>query len=124
MLKKWKIKYYKNDVGECPIDDFIDALSEKDKDKINAWIRHLGQKGAEVRRPQADYLRDGIHELRIKLSGKETRTLYFFCFEEYIILTHTFVKNTNKVPDAQINRALIYKQDFLKRFDINNIEEL
>ena len=122
--KEWKVRYYKNDEGECPVADFIETLSEKDKKKIDAWVEHLEQKGINLRRPQGDYLRDGIHELRIKLSRGQSRTLYFFCFENYIVLTHVFYKGTDEVPESEINKALIYKFDILTRFDINNIEEL
>ena len=124
MQKEWKIKYYKNDEGECPIEDFIKTLSEKEQEKIKVYLEYLKQEGINIRRPQADYLRDGIYELRIKLKEKNLRTLYFFCFENYIVLTHAFFKKTKRVPTNEINRALIYKQDFLNKYNINNIEEI
>lgn len=67
-------------------------------------------------RPYSDILRDGIHELRIKLSGDQVRILYFFIYQENIILTHQFVKNTDKVPDMEIEKAIKIKNDFEKRF--------
>ena len=37
-----------------------------------------GEKGHELRRPEADFLRDGIYELHISLGGVHQRILYFF----------------------------------------------
>jgi hypothetical protein len=34
--------------------------------------------GHELRRPEADFLRDGIYELRASLGGVHHRILYFF----------------------------------------------
>jgi phage-related protein len=123
MNREWKVIMYETVEGECPVKDFILSRNDDNRDKILAYIDYLADVGIDLHRPQADYLRDGIHELRIKLSGDETRTLYFFCFENYIILTHTFVKRTQEVPNAEIEKALRYKIDFIQRYNINTIDE-
>lgn len=81
-----------------------------------AWIALLEERGPQVPRPYADLLRDGIHELRIKLTGNQVRVLYFFCFRNIVVLTHAFTKTTSKVPEDQIKKALKYRDDVLKRF--------
>jgi phage-related protein len=124
MKKEWKIKYYRNDEGECPMQDFLNSLKEKDKKKIQSFINYLKQQGIELKRPHSDYLRDGIHELRIQISTGQTRSLYFFCFETNIVFTHGFTKRTKEVPESEINRALIYKEKVLKRYNETNIGEL
>jgi phage-related protein len=116
MKKKWKVIYYTTENGESPVKDFINNRNIKNQLKIIAIINFLEEKGVHLPRPYADYLRDGIYELRIKLSGDETRTLYFFCYEQNIVLTHSFIKTTQKVPESEINKALKFKEDFLKRF--------
>jgi phage-related protein len=121
MNRKWEIIFYKDVEGFCPVDEFLETLSEKDKTEINAWIDFLGNVGFDARRPQVDYLRDGIHELRVKLSRGGSRTLYFFCYNDYIVLTNTFYKRTDKIPDSEITKALKYKQDFLSRYSKENI---
>jgi len=124
MDKEWKIIFYENENGECPMDDFMNLLSDVDKEKIVKWIKYLKNVGAELRRPQGDYLREGIYELRVRLqSYKQTRTLYFFCFENYIVLTHSFAKTTEEVPQKEINKALKFKENFLQKYNKNNIEE-
>ena len=121
--KEWEIKLYKTETGECPMQDFISSLSEKSKKKLHGAIDYLKERGTELHRPQSALLRDGIRELRVQLQGRNTRTLYFFVFNDYIILTHAFTKNEQKVPDKEIDRALAYKEDFLQRFNKTNIQE-
>jgi phage-related protein len=112
----YEIHLYTTSDGICPVLDFMQTLSKRDKAKFVVRLEYLQDVGINARRPLADLLRNGIHELRIKLSGDNTRTLYFFCFEKHIVLTHTFVKQGDKVPDAQIERAIKYKKDFIKRY--------
>lgn len=52
----------------------------------------------------------------IKLTGNQVRVLYFFCFREYVVLTHAFTKTTSKVPEDQIKKALRRRDDVLSRF--------
>jgi len=121
-LKKWKIKLYKDKNGKCPVADFIKTLPLESKRKIHSAIEYLTEKGTELHRPQSALLRDGIRELRVQLKGKNTRTLYFFCYENYIVLTHIFIKTTQLVPEKEIDKALAYKEDFLQRYNKDNIK--
>ena len=43
--------------------------------------------GHELRRPEADFLRDGIYELRAALQGINYRVLYFFHGREAVVLS-------------------------------------
>jgi hypothetical protein len=90
MNKKWTVAYYETVNGECPVMDFIDSRSKRNQAKTLSLISFLEERGPVLPRPYADLLEDGIHELRIKLSGNQVRILYFFCYKEYIILTHAF----------------------------------
>ncbi|MCW7457590.1 type II toxin-antitoxin system RelE/ParE family toxin, partial [Leptospira bandrabouensis] len=81
MQKKWKILYFseKKDIPS-EIEIFINSKDERNQAKIFAWIDKLAELGPNLPRPYADLLIDGIHELRIKLSGSQIRILYFFCY--------------------------------------------
>jgi len=124
MNKKWKVIYYKTKDGESIVEEFINSRDVKNRLKLSSTIDYLEEVGINLHRSLGDYLKDGIHELRVKLSGDETRTLYFFCFETYIVLTHTFIKRTDKVPEKEINKAKEYRKDFFSRYNINNIKDL
>jgi len=84
-----------------------------------AWITKLGEKGPTLPRQFADLLEDGIHELRVKLSGEQARILYFFVFQECIILTHSFIKKTSSVPKSEISRAKKMQGRFQTPFQNN-----
>ncbi len=87
-------------------------------------IAALEEKGPNLSRPYADLLKDGIHELRVKLSGNQVRVLYFFCYRDFIVLTNVFTKTTAKVPEADIREAKRCRDDFLKRTDEKMLREL
>jgi hypothetical protein len=111
----WKVIYYESADGRCPIMDFIESRKKENQAKVLALIKLLQEKGPNLPRPYADLLEDGIHELRIKLSGDQIRFLYFFCFRDFIVITNAFNKTTNKVPQSEINEAKKYRDDFLER---------
>lgn len=111
--KKWHILYCDASMRMCPITDFIESCPDKHQAKIIRFLELLEEMGPTLPRPYADLLRDGIHELRIKLSGNHARILYFFCFETYIVLHQAFWKNTDRVAEKWITRTRRYRSQLL-----------
>jgi phage-related protein len=116
MNKNWKVFYYQKADETLPVKDFIDSLTMREKAKTLSFIGLLQDEGPNLKRPYADLLKGGIHELRIKLTGTQVRILYFFCFQNIIILTNAFEKHTDAVPAAEITTAEKYRADFYNRF--------
>jgi len=112
--------YYETEEGRCFLREFIDSRTQTGASKNTRFIDVSGGKGPTLPRPYADLLQDGIHELRVKLSGQQTRMLYFFCYKSYIVLTHVFMKSTSKVPKMEIEKAKQYREDFLSRYTEEN----
>jgi phage-related protein len=123
MSKKFKVLYYETEEKESFVKDFIDGLDILEKAKVFSWITLLEEHGPLLPRPYADLLEDGVHELRIKVSGAQERILYFFCYKNFIILTHNFTKTTGKVPKSEIKRAKKLREDFLKRYSNKDLLE-
>ncbi len=73
--------------------------------------RAAGTIGHELRRPEADFLRDGIYELRVGFRGQNYRMLYFFHGQSIAIVSHGLVKE-RRVPPGEIEAALSRKQRF------------
>ena len=69
--------------------------------------------GHELRPPEADYLREGIHELRASYQGVHYRMLYFFHGRTVVVVTHGVVKE-QQVPAREIERAIQMKDSFLR----------
>lgn len=60
---------------------------------------------------EADYLRDGIYELRASLQGVNNRILYFFHGSLAAVVSHGIVKE-RVVPPKEIDRAIERKRLF------------
>ena len=116
MVCNWHLLYYVKQDGTKPVEEYIRKLSINERAKTFAFIDHLKEKGPNLPRPYADLLEDGIHELRIKLTGEQVRILYFFCYKDIIILTNVFEKHTNNVPKSEIKKAKKNRDDFLDRY--------
>ena len=121
--KEWKIVLYETETGRCPVNDYMNTLGEEDKEDMLQRIEELKIIGNNIRRPKGDILRDKIYELRISLRDHNIRTLFFFCYKDYIVLTNAFSKKTDKIPDNEIEKAIKYRNTFLEKYNKNNIEE-
>jgi phage-related protein len=121
MADGWSIYYYDKVDGISPVKDYIDALPLRERAKTLAFIGLLETNGPNLLRPYADLLKDGIHELRIKLTGTQTRILYFFCYQNIIVLTNVFEKHTGTVPESEIILAKTCRIDFLARYSEEKI---
>ena len=82
------------------------------QDKCRVRIERLQELGHELRRPEADYLRDGIYELRVGLHGSNYRVMYFF-HHRTAVLTHGLMKE-RVVPSVEITKAFVRKIKFIK----------
>jgi putative component of toxin-antitoxin plasmid stabilization module len=96
---------YREEDGSCPFVEWFDELPAKVQNKC--YLRF-------GRRPEADFLRDGIYELRISLRGVQYRILYFFHGKVAAIVSHGLVKE-RIVPPNEIDRAIQRK----KRYEAN-----
>jgi len=99
---------YQESKGDVPLVDWLVKLPEKARAKVDAKVELLAELGHELRRPHADYLQDGIYELRIGFQKKNYRILYTFVGHQIALLTHAIVKE-NRVPPKEIDEAILRK---------------
>lgn len=92
-----------------PLLDWLDRLPAKVQAKCIARIDRLAELGHELRRPEADFLRDGIYELRASYQGVHYRLLYFFAGKDAVVLSHGVIKE-RAVPSREIEAALQRKK--------------
>jgi phage-related protein len=102
-LPQTRVVFFAESDGSCPVLEWLDALERKVQDKCIVRIERLAELGHELRRPEADTLRDGIHELRVSYRHVQHRILYFF-HEGSAVLAHGVIKES-EVPSADIDRA-------------------
>jgi phage-related protein len=99
--RRWR--YYRTSGGACPIEEFLDGLSEADLAAVLAAMKEVQEEGTRV----AHFLRNEIYEVR----GRGRDRIYRILFSqegkhEHILLAlEGFPKKTEKVPEKEIRRA-------------------
>ena len=105
MLKH--IYFFVDKHGHCPVEGFMEELTEKEKEKVVAYIKILKQFGHNVRRPIADYLGEGIYELR----PQAHRVFYFYFMKDSVVLLHMIRKRTDKIPPNDLSLCIKRKNE-------------
>ena len=110
-----EVIFYETQDGFIPVLDFLNSLNNKMEAKVAWTIHRLEQFGHSLREPYSKPLGDGIFELRVQSGGDISRVLYFFIVNGRAVLTHGFIKKTQKTPAQEIERAKKYRDDYLRR---------
>jgi putative component of toxin-antitoxin plasmid stabilization module len=108
------VVFYQEKDGQAPVVDWLKNLRQSDAKafiKCRAAIARLALLGHELRRPEADYLRDGIYELRVRLGSVNYRLLYFFHQRTVSVVAHGLTKE-DTVPATDIHRAITRKSAY------------
>jgi phage-related protein len=113
-MPRTKVILYQEADGTVPVLEWLDELPDKAQDKCRVALERLAELGHELRRPEADTLRDGIYELRVRLQRANYRMLYFFHKNVAAVVSHGLVKE-DRVPTKAIDWAVQRK----RRFDAN-----
>lgn len=111
------VLFFRERDGACPVVGWLRELRRTDRAgfaKCAARIQLLAAAGHELRRPVADYLRDGIYELRARHGHVQYRILYFFHGRNVAVLAHAIVKPDAQVPALDIARARNRKDLFVR----------
>ncbi len=110
------VVFFQDEAGKAPVVEWLRALRRTDRKayaKCVVRIRRLIAMGHELRRPEADFLREGIYELRVKKGRVNYRILYFFNGPQLAILGHALTKE-GAIPDAEIERTIKRKEAFAR----------
>lgn len=101
----WKVDFYEDTKGNAPVEEFLDGLTEKQRNKLVALIEKLREYGVGLPFPYSSQVRGRVRELRTRLGKARLRILYFADSNRTFILLHGVVKNTEKLEEAQIEIA-------------------
>jgi phage-related protein len=105
----------------CPLLVWLDKLPTRVQDKCIVRIERLAELGHELRRPEADLLRDGIYELRTRFQTVNYRMLYFF-HQQTAVISHGLTKE-KQVPDREIELAIRHRTLFAQNPARHTYEE-
>jgi phage-related protein len=116
-----EVVLYAEEDGSSPLLQWLDRQTRKVQDKCLVKIDRLQELGYELRRPEADFLREGIYELRVRQGNVYYRMLYFF-HEQIAVVSHGLTKE-DVVPDREIDLAITRKGLFARDPEKHTYEE-
>lgn len=110
-----EIIFYKTKSGKCPIEDFIDSLSNKEVLKIT-WVLQLIEESHNVSTKFYKKLvnTDDIIEVRVQYGSNNFRFLGFEDKGCLVILTNAFRKKDQKTSTSEIDLAQRRKKEYLE----------
>lgn len=118
------IVFYQDEKG-VPVLDWLKGLRKHNRQayaKCVARLRQLALLGYELRRPAADYLEDGVYELRAKKGRVNFRIFYFFHGRNAAVLAHAITKE-DKIPHEDLKRPVERKRLFERNPGRHTFEE-
>ena len=109
------VLFYKTADGKCPVQEFIDSFPGKVAQKI-VWVLRLLE---DLEIVPSSYFKklvgtEEIWECRIQFGSNAYRIFCFF-IDNSVVLTHGFIKKSQRTPTYEIERAEAYRRDFFKR---------
>lgn len=114
----YEIHFYKNKNGKEPVKEYISELAgRKDKDsriklnKIMDYLKVLSEYGTRAGEPYIKHLTGDIWELR----PLRDRILFAAWNGSGFVLLHVFLKQTQKTPPREIERAKRNLTDYQER---------
>ncbi len=111
-----EINFYHLENGDCPVQDYLDSLSNKQVEKA-FFVLDLIENFDIV--PSKFFKKleatDDIWEARIQYGNNIFRLFGFFDGNNLIILNHAFTKKTQKTPDKEIKIAERRKKEYFSR---------
>lgn len=115
----WNIKLFELNNGKVPVLEYITSLPAKNQAKIYREINLLEEHGLNLTYPHTKKIEgdqySGLWELRIKFASDASRIFYFTHINNTFVLLHDFSKKTDKTPKRELEQAVSYMKDFLKR---------
>src|SRR5512139_3760522 len=110
------VVFYRTADGTCPVQEFLDSLPAKAAQKVT-WVLSLIEDLDIV--PSTYFKKlvgsEQIWECRILVGTKAVRMFCFLDGNSVVVLTHGFIKKTQRTPLREIERAESYRRDYLQR---------
>jgi len=122
-MAQTKVVFYREVDGTVPILEWLDGLPRSAIVKCRVKLDRLKELGHELRRPEADLLRDGVYELRVRLQRINYRMLYFFHGNMAAVVSHGILKEKD-VPAKEIELAIGRKEAYAKNQKLHTHEEI
>lgn len=123
-MPRTEVRFFQFAPNRSPVLSWLKDLRRADAEayaRCVAAISRLAEFGHELRRPLADFLQEGIYELRIRKSKVNYRILYFFHGRNVAILGLALTKE-DRVPSADLVRVLRRRAMFEQDPEMHSLE--
>lgn len=114
-MANWNVIFFRSSSGREPARDFIESLPTEERAKVYGHVEILANKGVLLEKPFVDHIDGKIWELRISITKREVRMLYFMTTGKTAVLLHGFVKKTQRTPRGEIEIAVRRMRQYLNR---------
>lgn len=114
-MKEFELVFYRKPNGDCPVSDFLSSLNKVMRYKMLHQLDLLELYGNHPKGDFTKFVADGIFEVRAQNKTDITRIMFFFDKDKKIILTHGFVKKTQRLPASELEAAKRYRADYFSR---------
>ena len=110
-----EVQFYRTAAGDCPVEEFLDALTGKQAQKV-VWVLRLVEQLDPVPAQYFKKLTDteGLWEIRAQHGGDTFRLIGFHDSTRFVVVSG-FAKKTEKTPRQEIDVASARRQDCLRR---------
>ena len=101
-----------------PFKKFIFGLDKQEVAKVFASIDKfvdLKNNNLPIKENLSKKLDDGIFEIKVSLPNKIVRNLYYYVSGKKIIITHGFIKKSQKTPRKEIEKAKELRKQYNER---------
>lgn len=114
----YTVEYVELKDGKKPFEEFILGLPIHERVKVFETINYfveLKNNHLPIKENISKHLEDGIFEVRTTFSKRIARSIYFYQKGARVIITHGFIKKTNKTPRKEIERAKAIRSFYNKK---------
>ena|ERR1039457_5701190 len=107
------IEFFVAEDGSAPAEDWLESQSLKMQQKFAALFTMLGDAGKIFNEQKFKHL-TGTEQL-FEFRSDQGRVLCFFFVGKRVILTHGFLKKSDRIAKREIERAEKAKLNFMRR---------
>ena len=90
---------YVRSSGACPVAEYLDQLTERDRKKVDALLKRTAEGGPPKNREQCAPL---AGEEFFEFKARQVRIFWRYAPDGRIILFHGFTKKSNRTPKNEI----------------------
>lgn len=110
-----EVYFYRTKSSDCPVEEFLDALTGKQAQKV-VWVLRLVE---ELDPVPSQYFKklvntDRLWEIRAQHGGDTFRLIGFFDESRFVVVSG-FSKKTEKTPRQELEVAEARRQDYMSR---------